>query len=410
MSKEESLKLLTIAAKYYNDKDTQMNTPALNEEQIEAGYISTTKYTKAQIDEAYNYLLNNSQGQTFIDTYKEDMTSQPYFTSTDEQYKNSNWKPDSTKGLEDNSLTFVPRKKGTGTFFIYVSNDIDQNIYATNFGEDLAFYTNGALNIITGGNLASINNHNNGIVTQVPSVFNNSNNLLNSNNQEFASLDKSGGDDSPLLIIPALLAVQSYLNAPKDETDVNEGMTGSENLLLGAGVVSNTGKIYTTGKEAVQTVLKYDPSLAITGVGVSTGMSAYTNYDKYNGVEYVTHVGIDGTISYLVGKYIPAGQNIASNIGYGALGGGLSGVSTESAHQYLDIQNDKQDEFTVEKIFLNSGIESTAGALGKTYKNIGEILELKPVINYGMDIGASQSFKPVVESTMLNDVNKEEGK
>jgi hypothetical protein len=47
MSKEESLKLLTIAAKYYNNKDTQMNTPALNEEQIEAGYISTTKYTKA---------------------------------------------------------------------------------------------------------------------------------------------------------------------------------------------------------------------------------------------------------------------------------------------------------------------------------------------------------------------------
>jgi hypothetical protein len=111
MSKEESLKLLTIAAKYYNDKDTQMNTPALNEEQIEAGYISTTKYTKAQIDEAYNYLLNNSQGQTFIDTYKEDMTSQQLFTSTDEQYKNSNWKPDNTKGLEDSSLTFVPTVK-----------------------------------------------------------------------------------------------------------------------------------------------------------------------------------------------------------------------------------------------------------------------------------------------------------
>ena len=111
MSKEESLKLLTIAAKYYNDKDTQMNTPALNEEQIEAGYISTTKYTKAQIDEAYNYLLNNSQGQTFIDTYKEDMISQQLFTSTKEQFNNSNYNPNSSVGLEDSSLTFVPTVK-----------------------------------------------------------------------------------------------------------------------------------------------------------------------------------------------------------------------------------------------------------------------------------------------------------
>jgi len=110
MNKEESLKLLTRAAKYYNDKDTQMNTPALNEEQIEAGYISTT-YTKAQIDEAYNYLISSSKGLYFTDVYKEDMISQQFFTSTDEQYKNSNWKPDSTKGLEDNSLTFVPTVK-----------------------------------------------------------------------------------------------------------------------------------------------------------------------------------------------------------------------------------------------------------------------------------------------------------
>ena len=72
-------------------------------------------------------------------------------------------------------------------------------------------------------------------------------------------------------------------------------------------------------------------------------------------------------------------------------------------------KNDKQDEFTVEKIFLNSGIESTAGALGKTYKNIGELLELKPVINYGMDIGASQSFKPVMENYIGTD-DKEESK
>ena len=78
---------------------------------------------------------------------------------------------------------------------IYVSNDLDQNIYATNFGEDLAFYTQGALSIITGESLADTNTHNQGIVTSAPSVFNSSNAMLNTNNQEFASIDKSGGDD-----------------------------------------------------------------------------------------------------------------------------------------------------------------------------------------------------------------------
>jgi hypothetical protein len=106
MNKEESLKLLTRAAKYYNDKDTQMNTPALNEEQIEAGYISTTKYTKAQIDEAYNYLISSSKGLYFTDVYKESMINQKMFTSTQEQFNNSDYNPNSSIGLEDSSLTF----------------------------------------------------------------------------------------------------------------------------------------------------------------------------------------------------------------------------------------------------------------------------------------------------------------
>ncbi len=109
---------------------------------------------------------------------------------------------------------------------IFVSNDKDQNIYATNFGEDLAFYTNGALSIITGGSLADTNTHNQGIVTSVPSVFNISNNLLNRNNVQFSSLDKSGGDDSPLLIIPAVLAIQSYLNTPTNENDIHREIEG----------------------------------------------------------------------------------------------------------------------------------------------------------------------------------------
>ena len=66
---------------------------------------------KKILNEAYNYLLNNSQGETFIDAYKEDMTAQSYFTSTKEQFNNSNYNPNSSVGLEDSSLTFVPTVK-----------------------------------------------------------------------------------------------------------------------------------------------------------------------------------------------------------------------------------------------------------------------------------------------------------
>ena len=66
---------------------------------------------KKILNESYNYLISSSKGLYFTDVYKEDMTTQPYFTSTDEQYKNSNWKPDSSIRLEDASLTFVPTVK-----------------------------------------------------------------------------------------------------------------------------------------------------------------------------------------------------------------------------------------------------------------------------------------------------------
>ncbi|MDD2581701.1 MAG: hypothetical protein PHR66_06890 [Desulfuromonadaceae bacterium] len=57
------------------------------------------------------FLEIQSQGLYFTDTYKESMTPQGYFTTTDEQYKDSNWKPDSSIRLEDNSLMFLPSTK-----------------------------------------------------------------------------------------------------------------------------------------------------------------------------------------------------------------------------------------------------------------------------------------------------------
>ncbi|RXJ94476.1 hypothetical protein CRU94_08460 [Arcobacter sp. AHV-9/2010] len=110
---------------------------------------------------------------------------------------------------------------------IFISNDKDQNIYATNFGNNLAYYVNGALYIVNGGNLASTNNHNLGIVTEYPSVFN-TNNLLTGNNKEFAGLDKNNGDDLPIIpiVILGVSAFQTYLNTPTNENDIHRGIEG----------------------------------------------------------------------------------------------------------------------------------------------------------------------------------------
>ncbi len=70
---------------------------------------------------------------------------------------------------------------------IFISNDKDQNIYADNFGNDLADYTNKALDIVDSSSIASINNHNN-----------KNSNLIKINNEEFKRIDKSIGDDRQL--------------------------------------------------------------------------------------------------------------------------------------------------------------------------------------------------------------------
>jgi len=103
-------------------------TPALNEEQINAGYISTTEYTKEQIDEAYNYLINSSEGKTFIDSYKESMIAQPYFTSTSEQFNDSNYNSNSSIGLIDVSPEIIPAIR-TGLTTVKATTDIVPSVF-----------------------------------------------------------------------------------------------------------------------------------------------------------------------------------------------------------------------------------------------------------------------------------------
>jgi hypothetical protein len=173
---EELAKQLQNSDLNPKDKQNMLKELALTVMQ-ELGYVSN--------DVKLVYTDETGVNNTQVKGYFDDKTNTSY---VNDKYNDSTTQLIASLGHE---ITHDMDKQDN----IYVSNDKDQNIYATNFGEDLAFYTNGALNVIKGGSLANTNNHNNGIVTTMPSIFNNSNNMLNLNNQEFASLDKSGGDD-----------------------------------------------------------------------------------------------------------------------------------------------------------------------------------------------------------------------
>ena len=72
-------------------------------------------------------------------------------------------------------------------------NRDDNNVYSDNFGDNLASYTNFALDITGQGSMTNSNNHNSGQVTTTPSVFND--NTIVRNNAEFGGLDKELGDN-----------------------------------------------------------------------------------------------------------------------------------------------------------------------------------------------------------------------
>ncbi|WP_419765268.1 MAG: DUF637 domain-containing protein [Arcobacter sp.] len=99
----KSQQILYTAGKYYNDKSTKAWEDAKLKE------VGLT-YTKEDLQNAFEYLQVNSNGLTFTDQYKGIVTSQPqqYFTSTEEQYKDSSWIPDNTIGMKDISLSTLP--------------------------------------------------------------------------------------------------------------------------------------------------------------------------------------------------------------------------------------------------------------------------------------------------------------
>ncbi|MDN5089591.1 hypothetical protein [Aliarcobacter butzleri] len=94
---------LTNGAKYLVDENMKNKID---------GDTKSTPFPKEQLlKDIKEFLEIQSKGLSFADRYKESMTSQPYFTSSQEQFKDSNWKPDITVGLEDNSYIIFPTGK-----------------------------------------------------------------------------------------------------------------------------------------------------------------------------------------------------------------------------------------------------------------------------------------------------------
>lgn len=75
--------------------------------------LSLNPYDQSQYAQAYNYMRANSKGEVFTDVSNEDkITTQPFFTATKAQYTNSDYNPNLSQGLVDQSLFMLPAGKG----------------------------------------------------------------------------------------------------------------------------------------------------------------------------------------------------------------------------------------------------------------------------------------------------------
>ncbi|WP_151951330.1 hypothetical protein [Aliarcobacter butzleri] len=130
---------LTNGAKYLVDENMKNKID---------GDTKSTPFPKEQLlKDIKEFLEIQSKGLSFADIYKESMTSQPYFTSSQEQFKDSNWKPDITVGLEDNSYIIFPTGK-VGQTVGNTTKEVSPIIIkgADNFNTSLGIQTQNIIN------------------------------------------------------------------------------------------------------------------------------------------------------------------------------------------------------------------------------------------------------------------------
>lgn len=90
---------------------------SLNEYTDNSKYIGINEFSKAEVNNAIEYIKNSSQGMYIVDTYKESMKTQQAFTATPEQFENPYYDLETTIGLGDQSFTFIPVTKVGQTFY-----------------------------------------------------------------------------------------------------------------------------------------------------------------------------------------------------------------------------------------------------------------------------------------------------
>jgi hypothetical protein len=122
ISTEQAQKELTTAALYNIDKTARnqfdKGTALLKASNLEMNEnIFDLQARENSIKEAYNYLIETSKDEySLIDMYKEQLTTQAMFTSTDEQFNNPYWDINNAIGLQDVTLDtlllFTPLKVG----------------------------------------------------------------------------------------------------------------------------------------------------------------------------------------------------------------------------------------------------------------------------------------------------------
>jgi hypothetical protein len=147
-------------------------------------------------------------------------------------------------------------------------NDADQNNYADNFGEDVAFYTGGALAITHDASLASTNNH-----QPVQSIEEHL--MVQNNNQEFAGLDKSKGDD--YTYDEAKVLVTKYSGMAMYEDSRIEGG-------YGVGPIDGVARLNSLGEDLPKEhfLNKFPADVGQGVVGLANGLNRLNNMDTSN--------------------------------------------------------------------------------------------------------------------------------
>ena len=102
ISDKQARKILFEASKYMIDNNSKEKTID------RLKYVVVQGVSRKDLIAGIRYLEQKSKGLSIIDTYKQSMKPQAYFTSTSAQFKDSSWTPDKTQGLDNQGVPLFP--------------------------------------------------------------------------------------------------------------------------------------------------------------------------------------------------------------------------------------------------------------------------------------------------------------